>query len=75
MSRRKFLLSGLGITALPSAIGNSQESMIPVLNIPRPKFQIGQEVFPYWDDEDVEIRADRGFVVGMQYFSVKAEFR
>lgn len=69
MSRRKFLLSGLGITALPSASGNSQESLIPVLNIPRPKFHIGQEVCCFWNDKKSEFQGERGLVVGMRYQS------
>ena len=70
MSRRKFLLSGLGITALPSAIGSSQQQeMIPRLNIPRPRFQIGQEVCCLWEDEGIEYREERGLIIGLFYQS------
>ena len=69
MSRRKFLLSGLGITVLPSAIGNSQESLIPVLNIPHPKFSLGQEVCCPWEYKENEFQEERGFVIGMFYDS------
>ena len=70
MSRRKFLLGSLGIAALPNVTGSSQQQeMIPRLNIPRPRFQIGQEVCCLWEDEGIEYREDRGLIIGLFYQS------
>ena len=68
-SRRKFLLSGLGVSALIYPATQSRKLWIPLeSHIPRPKFHIGQEVIAAWENGDLNcLEYGKAVVVGMAF--------
>lgn len=67
---RRQLLSGLGLAATLPAVGFARHSSIwiPIGNLPRPKFHLGQEVLASWEDGDENaIYHSPALIIGMIY--------
>ncbi len=67
--RREFL-SGFGLVAvvLPVGVVRRNSIWIPVINFPRPKFYLGQEVLVTWKDSDEDlIYQSPAEIIGMSY--------
>lgn len=70
--RRKFL-SGLGAAAaLPPVVlkrstPQRNSIWIPIANLPRPKFYLGQQVTAVWDPEYNEQYRNRAIIIGMEF--------